>query len=88
MTTDTIKEHISNLIISKATFEEYYNLFKSYLEKEIIDCKTLETILYETAKEKIDDHLNNTYYYDVVCEVLSSLTGRCETEHSLENFEK
>lgn len=88
MTTDTIKENISNLIISKATFEEYYNLFKSYLEKKIVDCKTLEMMLYEIAKKEIDDYANNNYYYDVVCEVLSSLTGRCETEHSLENFEK
>ncbi|EJE4183754.1 hypothetical protein M3890_004671 [Vibrio parahaemolyticus] len=75
----TMKNDLIKILDEMPSFDRLYNTCKEFIENGNSTAKELADSIYELSKNIVDQD----YYFDVLCEVMSALTDRCNPEFSL-----
>lgn len=81
MMNSKVNRELSVLLKTQSPYSSWYSLCENYVKVSHMESTELLDSIYTLSDESgVKD---SDYYYDVVCEIMSVLAGRCDNNISL-----
>lgn len=76
-----VNRQLSEMIVQRSPYASWYDVCQKYVRDTNVQSDDLLNTIYTLSSN--NNIKESDYYYDVVCEIMSVLAGRCDTDISL-----
>lgn len=81
MNNTQVNKELYSLLQAQSPYSSWYSLCEKYVKVSHVESTELLDSIYTLSNES--NVKGSDYYYDVVCEIMSVLAGRCDNSISL-----